>query len=267
MKTVILAGGKGTRLSEATQTIPKPMVEIGGKPILWHILKRYALYGFVDFTIAVGYRAEVIKSYFSNFYLYNHDLHIDLSTGRVQAHPGKKLDWKVDVIDTGEETETGGRIRRLKDHLGSKTFFMTYGDGIADIDLSDLLHFHQSHGKLVTVTAVRPPARFGALVLEGSHVKQFSEKNQAQEGWINGGFFVVEPEVFNYISEDQTVWEKEPLETLAKEGELMAYLHDGFWQPMDTLREQRLLNAIWEKGEAPWIMGKKVLNYGTEGAF
>ncbi len=267
MKTVILAGGKGTRLSEMTQTIPKPMVEIGGKPILWHILHRYALFGFSDFIVAVGYRAEVIKAYFSNFYAYNHDLHIDLSTGRVEAHAGKKFNWKIDIIDTGERTETGGRIRRLRDHIGAETFLLTYGDGVADIDFSALLQFHKSHGKLATITAVRPAARFGALVLEGTEVKEFSEKNQTQQGWINGGFFVLEPEVFNYITGDQTVWEKEPLERLAKEGELRAYLHDGFWQPMDTLREQRLLNAIWETGEAPWNMDKTALHSGKKDVF
>ncbi len=252
MKTVILAGGLGTRLSEMTGQIPKPMVEIGGRPILWHIMNTYASYGFQEFVVALGYKGDVIKEYFLNYRAINSDLSIDLSTGKAEINTGIKMDWRVHLIDTGLNTQTGGRIRALKEVIGNETFLLTYGDGVANVDISELVAFHKSHGKLATVTAVHPPARFGGLVLDGNQVVEFSEKNQAQEGWINGGFFVLEPEVLQYIRDERTLWEKEPLEKLAEENQLMAYFHSGFWQPMDTLREQRLLQALWETGNAPW---------------
>ena len=252
MKTVILAGGLGTRLSEMTAHVPKPMVEIGEKPILWHIMNIYASYGFEDFVIALGYKGNVIKEYFLNYRAINSDLSIDLSSGKTEMVGGKKTNWRVNLVDTGLHTQTGGRIKAVKDLIGNETFLLTYGDGVADVDISELLAFHKSHGKLATVTAVHPPARFGGLILEGNQVTEFSEKNQSQEGWINGGFFVLEPEIFQYIRDEHTLWERDPLEKLAAEGQLMAYFHEGFWQPMDTLREQRLLQTLWETGKAPW---------------
>lgn len=252
MKTVILAGGLGTRLSEMTAQIPKPMVEIGGKPILWHIMNTYANYGFEEFVIALGYKGEVIKEYFLNYRAINSDLSIDLSSGKTEINGGKTTDWRVHLINTGLNTQTGGRIKALKHLIENETFLLTYGDGVANIDIAELVAFHKSHGKLATVTAVHPPARFGGLILDENQVVEFSEKNQSQEGWINGGFFVLEPEVLQYIRDDQTQWERDPLEKLAKEGQLMAYFHSGFWQPMDTLREQRLLQSLWETEKAPW---------------
>jgi glucose-1-phosphate cytidylyltransferase len=252
MKTVILAGGLGTRLSEVTGQIPKPMVEIGGKPILWHIMTIYARFGFHEFVVALGYKGEVIKEYFLNYRAIHSNLSIDLSSGSTEIITDNAMDWRVHLIDTGLNTQTGGRIKALKDTIGHETFFLTYGDGVADIDIPQVVSFHRSHGKLATVTAVHPPARFGGLVLRGNQVVEFSEKNQAQEGWINGGFFVLEPEVLQYIADEKTMWEKEPLEKLAADGQLMAFFHEGFWQPMDTLREQRLLQSLWETGKAPW---------------
>lgn len=256
MKTVILAGGLGTRISELTGQIPKPMVEIGGKPILWHVMNIYAQHGLEDFVVALGYKGEVIKEYFLNYRLINSDLQIDLSSGQADIKRGSGLNWRVHLVETGLHTQTGGRIKALEEEIGNETFLLTYGDGVADIDISELIAFHHSHGKLATVTAVHPPARFGGLVLKENQVVEFSEKNQANEGWINGGFFVLEPEVFQYIRDEKTMWEKEPLEKLAAEGQLMAYFHEGFWQPMDTLREQRLLQSLWEEGKAPWSMNK-----------
>ncbi|MGE5482648.1 MAG: glucose-1-phosphate cytidylyltransferase [Bacteroidota bacterium] len=252
MKTVILAGGLGSRLAEETTVRPKPMVEIGGRPILWHIMSIYASYGFNEFIVALGYKGEVIKDYFLNFYALNNDLTIDLGTGQTVIHDGNQPSWKVHLVDTGLRTQTGGRIKRLAAWLGQETFMLTYGDGVADVDLKRLVDFHRSHGKLATVTAVRPPARFGGLRFDGDLVVQFVEKPQTGEGWINGGFFILEPGVLDYIEGDETVWERGPLERLAADGQLVAYKHVGFWQPMDTLREKQLLEALWESGEAPW---------------
>lgn len=252
MKTLILAGGHGTRLSEETSVRPKPMVEIGGKPILWHILNIYASSGFSEFVLALGYKGEVIKEYFLNFFALNNDLTLDLGSGRTTVHHGKVPDWRVHLVDTGLDTQTGGRIKRLESWVGGETFMATYGDGLANIDVSRVLEFHRSHGKLATVTAVRPPARFGGLHFEGDQVIDFLEKPQTGEGWINGGFFILEPEVFDYIEGDQTIWERDPLERLARDGQLHAFRHEGFFQPMDTLREKKLLETLWESGNAPW---------------
>ena len=252
MKVVILAGGFGTRLAELTANLPKPMVEIGGKPILWHIMNIYAAFGYREFMIALGYKAEVIKKYFLDFYAINNDLSLNFASGETKIHSGKQPDWTVHLIDTGLATQTGGRIKRLKEWIGNETFMLTYGDGLSNVDVKALLAFHASHGLLATVTAVRPSARFGGLVLDQHHVVQFTEKNQANEGWINGGFFVLEPQVLDYIEGDSTLWEREPLEQLAKDGQLMAHFHEGFWQPMDTLREHRLLESLWASGQPPW---------------
>lgn len=253
MKTILLAGGLGTRLSEETATIPKPMVEIGGRPILWHIMNTYAVHGFSDFVIALGYKGEVVKDYFLNFRVRNADVSVKLATGEVRVHDAAHPDWTVHLVDTGASTQTGGRLKKLARWLSpGETFLMTYGDGVADIDLRALLAFHRAHGKLATVTAVRPPGRFGSITLEGNRVSSFAEKPQVGEGWINGGFFVLEPPVLDLIPGDDTLWELEPLETLAARGELVAFRHEGFWQPMDTLRDKRYLEKLWDSGHAPW---------------
>lgn len=252
MKTIILAGGFGTRISEFTHNIPKPMVEIGGKPLLWHIMNIYAHFEFKEFIIALGYKAEVVKEYFLNFYAINNDFTLDLATGQTEIHRGNQQDWLIHLIDTGQKTETGGRIKRLKKWIGNETFFLTYGDGVADVNIEQLLAFHKSHGKLATVTGVHPPARFGSLEVEGEMVSAFSEKCQSKMGWINGGFFVLEPEVLDYIQGDETVWEKDCLEQIARDHELHCFQHEGFWQPMDTLREYRILESLWDQGKAPW---------------
>lgn len=252
MRTVILAGGRGTRLAEETEVRPKPMVEIGGKPMLWHIMKIYASYGHKEFYVACGYKGEIIKEYFRDFFVHNSDYVVNLSTGRVEVVGNNGIDWRVAVIDTGVETMTGGRIRRLRSYLDGGTFMVTYGDGLGNIDIEALTQFHRAHGKAATVTAVRPPARFGGLVVDGDNVREFSEKPQAGEGWINGGFFVFEPAIFDYLDDDETILEREPLERIASDGELMAYRHEGFWQPMDTIREKRLLESLWNSGQAPW---------------
>ncbi|MGH7452370.1 MAG: glucose-1-phosphate cytidylyltransferase [bacterium] len=252
MKVAILAGGVGSRLAEETQIKPKPMVEIGGKPILWHIMRHYAAYGFKDFVIALGYRGECIKKYMVDYCSLNSNLRVNLSTGKVKMNGGYKPDWTVDLVDTGISTLTGGRVKRLAPYLGNETFMLTWGDGVSDLNLLDLLAFHRSHDKLATLTAVRPPARFGHLVVKDGQVLEFSEKPQTKEGWINGAFFVLEPGVFDYIDGDDTQWEREPLERLAKDGQLMAYQHTSFWQCMDTLRDKKLLEDLWQSGKAPW---------------
>lgn len=253
MKTVILAGGLGTRLAEETVVRPKPMVEIGGRPILWHIMNIYGAYDYKEFIIALGYKGELIKDYFLNFYARTSDLTVDLATGTTEVHPNQeRANWRVHLVDTGAATQTGGRIKRLKQWIGNETFMMTYGDGVANVDIDALVRFHRSHGKLATVTAVRPPSRFGGLGFSGDKVIQFTEKPQTGEGWINGGFFVLEPQVLDTIDEDATIWERAPMERLAAAGEMCAFRHEGFWQPMDTLREKQTLEGLWESGKAPW---------------
>lgn len=252
MKVVILAGGLGSRLAEETEVKPKPMVEIGGRPILWHIMKHYASHGFHEFYIALGYKGEFIKRYFLDYRSLQGSLSISLSSGQSTVIEGHEEDWTVHLVDTGLQTWTGGRVKRLERWLKDETFLVTYGDGVCDIDLRDLLRFHRAHGRLATVTAVRPPARFGALVLDGDLVEAFTEKPQTGEGWINGGFLVFEPGIFAYLKGDQSSLEAEGLEQLAADRQLVAYRHDRFWQCMDTLRDVRLLERLWEGGKAPW---------------
>ena len=256
MKTVILCGGMGTRLAEETQLRPKPMVEIGGRPILWHIMKMYEGYGFTDFTLALGYKGDVIKDYFLNYQARQSDLTVHLKSGEVDYRNSTAEDWRVSLIDTGADTMTGGRLLRLKPHLQSGgTFMLTYGDGVADVDITALLAFHRAHGRLATVTAVRPSARFGGMQIGEGQVLDFKEKPQSGEGWINGGFFVFEPAIFDYLKDDATVLEQSPLETLVKDRQLMAYEHSGYWQCMDTIRDRDALQALWESGCAPWLEG------------
>ncbi|MGH9157303.1 MAG: glucose-1-phosphate cytidylyltransferase [Acidimicrobiales bacterium] len=252
MKVAILAGGVGSRLAEETEAKPKPMVEVGGRPILWHIMKIYAHQGFREFAVGLGYKGEHIKRYLVDYCSLTSDLTVRLASGDIEVHEGDRDDWTVQLIDTGQTTATGGRIKRLAPYVADSTFMLTWGDGVADIDLRALLAFHRAHGRLATMTAVRPPARFGHLELDGDQISEFSEKPQTGEGWINGAFFVLEPEVVNYIDGDDTQWEREPLERLAKDRQLMAYRHHGFWQCMDTLRDRKLLEALWENGAAPW---------------
>jgi glucose-1-phosphate cytidylyltransferase len=252
MKVVLLAGGRGTRLAEETSIRPKPLVEIGGKPLIWHLMSIYASHGYSDFLVACGYKGELIKAYFRNAFLASSDFVINLADGAVQVVNPSRLSWTVGLVDTGMDTMTGGRIRRLAPWLGNETFMVTYGDGLGNVDIRELVRFHRAHGRLATVTAVRPPARFGGLALEGHQVGAFTEKPQTSEGWINGGFFVFEPGVLPYIAGDETSLEREPLERLAEEGQLMAFRHTGFWQPMDTLREKELLEGMWAGGSAPW---------------
>jgi glucose-1-phosphate cytidylyltransferase len=251
MRVGILAGGVGSRLAEETEVRPKPMVEIGGRPILWHIMQHYAHHGFKDFHVALGYKGDDIKKYFVEYSAIRGDLAVDLRTGGVHSR-GERPDWRVHLVETGLKTNTGGRIKRLGPHMGNETFMLTWGDGVSDVDIKSLLAFHRSHGKLATLTAVRPPARFGYLEMESDRIIEFSEKNQLKEGWINGAFFVLEPQVLDYIDGDETLFEKEPLERLAREGQLMAYRHTGFWQCMDTLREKQILEELWVSGRAPW---------------
>ncbi len=257
MKVALLAGGFGTRLSEDTQHKPKPMVEVGGIPLLIHIMGIYSAYNHTDFVIACGYRGDYIKDYFSNYLVKNSDWVLNLRSAQRQTYHSAVPDWNIWVIDTGLHTMTGGRIQRLQSILGDETFLATYGDGVSDVNLEELVRFHRSHGRLATVTAVRPPARFGCLELEGTAVRKFAEKPQASEGWINGGFFVFEPGVFDYLTGDSCVLEKEPMQALAADGQLMAYLHEGFWQPMDTLRDRQCLEQIWNSGHPPWVVRRE----------
>lgn len=264
MKTCILAGGHGTRLAEETEIRPKPMVEIGGKPILWWIMNHYASFGHKDFVIALGYKGEYIKKYFCDYASLQGNLSIDLKHGQVSSD-SEKVDWNVNLVETGLMTMTGGRIKRLQPYVDNQTFMLTWGDGLSDIDLNELLRYHKSHGKLATLTTVRPPARYGHLDLgEDGSVKKFSEKPQTSEGWINGAFFVLEPEIFEYIHGDDTQWELEPMEHLARDGELMAYKHTSFWQCMDTLREKHILESLFQTGNPPWEHKSKNLEIITE---
>jgi glucose-1-phosphate cytidylyltransferase len=256
MKTAILAGGMGSRLAEETVIKPKPMVEIGGRPVLWHIMSHYAHFGFTDFVIALGYKGEFIKRYMLDYGLSEDDLTVSVGTGDVLRHGNRRPDWTVNLVDTGLMTATGGRIKRLQAYMDGERFFLTWGDGVSNVNLQELLNYHRSHGKLATVTAVRPPARFGHMAFEGDRVREFSEKPQASEGWINGAFFVCEPGVFDYIDGDSTSWDREPMERLARDGQLMAYRHTDFWQCMDTLRDRKLLETLWETGRAPWKVWK-----------
>jgi len=257
MIAVILAGGLGTRLSEETSIKPKPMVEIGQLPILWHIMKGYSAHGINRFVICCGYRGYVIKEYFANYFLHRSDVTFSLANNEMKIHNTVSEPWEVTLVDTGEETMTGGRLKRVRDYIGKgESFCFTYGDGVSDVDITALLAFHRSHGLLATMTAVQPPGRFGALRLEGDKIVEFVEKPRGEGGgWINGGFFVLSPEVIDYIADDRTVWEREPLEALASKGQLAAYCHDGFWQPMDTLRDKILLEQLWQSGSAPWARG------------
>lgn len=253
MKVILLAGGFGTRMAEYSDVIPKPMVQIGSKPILWHIMRTYAHFGHKDFYVALGYKAEVIKKYFLNYRELNADFTVDLDSGSVTHHQVDSVDWRVTLVDTGYASMTGGRVKRMQPFIGNETCMLTYGDGVADIDLDVLLAFHHNHGKMVTVSAVRPAARFGELELDGARVVSFKEKPQLHEGWINGGFFVIEPAFFDLIAGDSTLLEREPLEQASKAGQLMAYRHDGFWHCMDTKRDHELLESLWVKG-APWVL-------------
>ena len=253
MKAVILAGGRGTRIAEETQVRPKPMIEIGGKPILWHIMKVYSAHDVNDFIICCGYKGYVIKEYFANYFLHMSDVTIDMSSNHVEVHQKHAEPWRVTLVDTGDDTQTGGRLRRIREYVKDEPMFcFTYGDGIADIDVSAQLSFHAKHGKLATITAVQPPGRYGALRTSGDNVTGFLEKPRGDGGRINGGYFVISPECLDYIEGDGTAWEAEPLTTLAKQGQLMAFPHSGFWQPMDTLREKSILESLWASGNAPW---------------
>ena len=267
MKAVILAGGYGTRISEESGIRPKPMVEIGGKPILWHIMKIYSAYGINDFIICLGYKGHIIKEYFANYYLNNADVTFNMRNNTMDIHNNDTEPWSVTLVHTGQNTMTGGRLKRVKDYIGNETFCMTYGDGVSDINIAESIRYHREQGTLATLTAVQQPGRFGAFNLstEDTKVERFTEKPNGHEmPWINGGFFVLEPEVINYIEDDFTTWEKEPLESLASEGELSAYRHSGYWQPMDTLRDKNVLEEMWQKGDAPWydlVMQKKQFSH------
>lgn len=251
MKVVILAGGYGTRLSEETAVLPKPMIEIGGRPLLWHLMKLFSVHGFSEFLVALGYKGDVIKRYFLQYPDIGSDLRIELGSGRMERQGGIREDWNIELVDTGQDTMTGGRLRRLRDRLG-ETFLFTYGDGLSTVDLSKLMNFHRSHGKLATVTAVQPPSKFGVLQLDGNEVRKFNEKPADVNTYINGGFFVLEPDAIDYIEGDASPWEREPCEALAGDGQLCAYVHDGYWQCVDTLHELRILRDAWDRGEAPW---------------
>ena len=251
MKAVILAGGLGTRISEESSSRPKPMIEVGGRPVLWHIMKMYSHYGINDFIICCGYKGYVIKEYFANYFLHMSDVTIDMSNNSIEVHHKKAEPWKVTLVDTGEATQTGGRLKRVADYIDGD-FCLTYGDGVGSVDISALVKFHQAHGKLATMTAVQPPGRFGALEINGTQINSFLEKPQGDGGWINGGFFVLNPKVLSLIDGDETLWEKQPLENLAEQGQLQSFFHSGFWQPMDTLRDKNHLEELWASGKAPW---------------
>ncbi|MCE7765130.1 glucose-1-phosphate cytidylyltransferase [Pseudomonas sp. WOUb67] len=252
MKAVILAGGLGTRISEESHLRPKPMIEIGGKPIIWHIMKIYSHYGINDFVICLGYKGYVIKEYFANYFLHMSDVTFDMAANRMDIHNRHAEPWRVTLVDTGENTATGGRLKRVREYVGNETFCLTYGDGVSDVDIPRLIDFHRQHGKMATVTAVQPPGRYGALDVQGQQVRGFQEKPLGDGGWINGGFFVLEPAVLEYIAGDDTTWEYEPMRRLAEDGQLMSHLHRGFWQPMDTLRDRMLLEEHWKNGDAAW---------------
>jgi len=256
MKAVILAGGMGTRISEETHLRPKPMIEIGGKPILWHIMKIYSAHGINDFVICCGYMSYVIKEYFANYFLHMSDVTFDMKSNRMEVHQNNVEPWRVTLIDTGEETMTGGRLKRVRDYVKDEEFCLTYGDGVGDVDIKKLIAFHRENGRMATVTAVQPPGRFGSLQLSGNRVTGFVEKPQGDSGWINGGFFVLSPTVIDYIKDDGTFWEREPMERLASEHHLAAYLHSGFWHPMDTVRDKTYLEKLWLSGNAPWKVWK-----------
>lgn len=252
MKVVLLAGGLGTRISEESHLKPKPMIEVGGRPILWHIMKLYSHYGLNDFVVCCGYKSYVIKEYFANYFLHLSDVTFNLKDNKMTVHNNSSEPWSVTLIDTGEQTMTGGRLKRVRQYVGNEDFCMTYGDGVADLDISKLIEFHKKHGALATVTATQPPGKFGALSLSGDLIKSFQEKPNGDGNWINGGFFVLNPKVLDLIKGDETIWEREPLETLANTSQLHAYFHKGFWQPMDTLRDKNHLESLWSSGRAPW---------------
>lgn len=258
MKVVLLAGGFGTRISEESQFKPKPMIEIGGKPILWHIMKEYSHYGYHEFIICAGYKQEIIKKWFADYFIYNSDITFDLTRqDKMIVHKEYSEPWKITVVDTGLNTLTGGRIKRIKEFIGNETFLMTYGDGVSDVNINNLVKAHKQHGKLATLTAVLPEGRFGVMDLEGNQVKSFREKSKHDMGWINGGYMVLEPEIMDYIAGDETMFEGEPLENIARDGQLMCYKHEGFWQCMDALRDKQKLDELWNRGQAPWKIWDK----------
>jgi glucose-1-phosphate cytidylyltransferase len=264
MKAVILAGGLGSRLSEETVLRPKPMVEIGGHPILWHIMNILAAHGIQEFIIALGYKAEIVKDYFLNFYAFNNDLTVDLASGQTMIHDGNQPHWKVHLVNTGLHTQTGGRLKRLARWFApDETFLFTYGDGVADLDLTALINFHRTHGRLATITTVRPPARFGRISFTGRQVTEFHEKPQGGEGWINGGYFVLNAKAIDYIEDDNSIWEHDPVERLAQAGQLMGYRHEGFWSCMDTLKEKNMLEEIWASGNVPWKVWDKRVSHSS----
>ena len=252
MKAVILAGGLGTRLSEETTIRPKPMVELGGKPVLWHIMKIYAHYGISDFIVCLGYKGYMIKEYFANYFLHMSDVTFNLRSNEMKVHHNTSEPWSVTLVDTGDATQTGGRLKRVREHVGNETFCFTYGDGLSDVDLNALLAFHREQHTLATLTAIQPPGRFGVIDIDADKIRAFQEKPPGDGSWINGGFFILEPQVFDFIEGDDVAWEREPLEKLARQGELSAFKHPGFWHPMDTLRDKMFLESLWQSGSAPW---------------